>query len=935
MRVISFGQAPFSKDVWLNETGTAVKVNAVSWNGGSGIMMATSQGLMSFNGRATLPLANAQQAVSTFTQQKDQLIYGCTDGSVYTVWGNKTQLLLKANAPVRAIYALGTGLLIGMEGDGLYWYGNGGIAGHFTTEQGLPDDYIYALVIKNNALMMGTDLGLYECRRVPRQGFECKAMFPFGDITRIITPAHRHTECHWVGFQEKGIAVIKFPSGAPAVLQSITNKTAWNWGQVNDILPTADSEAYIATEEGWLLKANTVHDSLVPRITELLNLGRRINGLTRDGTGSLWLATDLGLTQVTAGYLGAITLQDHFALQKLTAMEADGDTGLWYTQINELWHLDLNTSQQRLEYRSPVPLNCLQLDGNDNLWIGTSGNGMWRRDRQGRMIQYNQAPGLENGYLLDISATADRLWLSTLNGIEELLLQPDGNLKWLRHHGKKNGLGSDYVYHIFTDSRQRTWFATDGAGIAMYTGRQWHHWDKRYGFTTGVVYAVAEDSKGNIWTATLQDGLLRFDGKKWTKYTRKNGLADATITSLFTDYAGHVFAVSAKGIDEWYPEDETFRHVNRRSGYGIDSVATALNIAVRAPGGATYIPYESGLLQFSNGLSEATIRPGLKLNDVLVYFKKTDPLAGPFRYDQNHLTFNFTGSNFAHAEQLHYRYRLQGFNNDWINTTDESVTFPQLPPGHYTFHIQASLNELFNKPATAAYSFTITPPFWKTWWFRLLAAALMAGALYAIVRWRTRAAQRLARAEHERMMFEYEHLKSQVNPHFLFNSLNTLAALIEEDSRAAVTYTEQLSDLYRDALTNHRRDLVPLAEEWAVLERYYYIQQTRFGNALQIIVALPEAIKKEKKIVPLALQLLVENAVKHNVVSRTSPLIIFIEVQDEAWLIIRNAVLLKTTREKSTGIGLKNIRQRYALITERSIQIDRHGNEFIVKLPLL
>jgi LytS/YehU family sensor histidine kinase len=183
-------------------------------------------------------------------------------------------------------------------------------------------------------------------------------------------------------------------------------------------------------------------------------------------------------------------------------------------------------------------------------------------------------------------------------------------------------------------------------------------------------------------------------------------------------------------------------------------------------------------------------------------------------------------------------------------------------------------------------------------------------------------------------LFEYEHLKTQVNPHFLFNSLNTLTGLIEQDPESAITYTEQLSDLYRNLLAYKGNDWVTLEEEWSFLANYLYIQESRFGSALQVVKNIPEALMKSKKIVPLSLQLLVENAIKHNVVSMASPLVVKFEIQEDV-LVVSNTIQPKLSKEKESGLGLANIQKRYALLSDKPISFGKKDGVWEVRLPLL
>ena len=283
---------------------------------------------------------------------------------------------------------------------------------------------------------------------------------------------------------------------------------------------------------------------------------------------------------------------------------------------------------------------------------------------------------------------------------------------------------------------------------------------------------------------------------------------------------------------------------------------------------------------------------------------------------------------------MFYRYRLNGYDTGWVATIDESVTFPQLPPGKYQFCVQASLSPDFSEARSAEYSFSIEAPLWKRKWAIALAFIMLIGASYGYLRLREQNLRRTAMLQRERMMAEYEQLKSQVNPHFLFNTLNTLASLIEEDSEAAVQYTIQLSDLYRSMLAYKDRDLIYLAEEWTLLRKYFYIQQSRFRDCLHLHADIPEDIAATKRLVPLALQLLVENAIKHNIVSTTHPLHIYITATADS-ITVRNTLRPKLSKAAGAGLGLGNISRRYALMSNRPMEYGIRGQEFVVTLPLL
>jgi len=180
---------------------------------------------------------------------------------------------------------------------------------------------------------------------------------------------------------------------------------------------------------------------------------------------------------------------------------------------------------------------------------------------------------------------------------------------------------------------------------------------------------------------------------------------------------------------------------------------------------------------------------------------------------------------------------------------------------------------------------------------------------------------------------KFDALKNQLDPHFLFNSLNVLTALIEENPEAAQNFTTSLSKVYRYVLEQKNKELVSLDEELRFAKTYLSLLKTRFEDSIQC--SLPTNLKNsEAKIVPLSLQLVLENAVKHNVVSVENPLIIEITEQD-GFLVIKNNLQKKAVIQKGAGVGLQNIKQRYQLLTRRTLQIEQSKTSFEISLPLL
>lgn len=189
--------------------------------------------------------------------------------------------------------------------------------------------------------------------------------------------------------------------------------------------------------------------------------------------------------------------------------------------------------------------------------------------------------------------------------------------------------------------------------------------------------------------------------------------------------------------------------------------------------------------------------------------------------------------------------------------------------------------------------------------------------------------------EKKALEFELSALRTQIDPHFLFNNFSTLTALIEEDTPKALEYLEKLSSVYRYLLTFRNKHLATLFDESMFIYSYLYLYQVRYGKNLTVMVDISADIMM-KKLPPLSLQLLMENAVKHNTISASEPLHIKIFSMGLKSLVVENNINPKTTIEASTGLGLNNIDQRYKLLDVASGITVNHTNKiFQVILPLL
>lgn len=193
---------------------------------------------------------------------------------------------------------------------------------------------------------------------------------------------------------------------------------------------------------------------------------------------------------------------------------------------------------------------------------------------------------------------------------------------------------------------------------------------------------------------------------------------------------------------------------------------------------------------------------------------------------------------------------------------------------------------------------------------------------------------RAQQMQQDYVKMQYRQLKGQINPHFLFNSLNVLVSLVNKDSQRAIDYIKKLSEVYRYVLSHDQEDMVQVADEIRFIENYLEILQIRFGLGLQTDIELSKD-DLIRFIPPMSLQVLVENVVKHNSISRSNPLKIIIR-SDGEYVIIENNIIPRIHVVNSMGIGLANIQEKYRIIANKDIDVvDTDPTRFIVKLPLL
>jgi LytS/YehU family sensor histidine kinase len=195
--------------------------------------------------------------------------------------------------------------------------------------------------------------------------------------------------------------------------------------------------------------------------------------------------------------------------------------------------------------------------------------------------------------------------------------------------------------------------------------------------------------------------------------------------------------------------------------------------------------------------------------------------------------------------------------------------------------------------------------------------------------------QHIKEIESEILRVKYQQLRAQVNPHFLFNTLNILISLINTNPNKATEFTKQLAAIYRYLLSNDKQDVVLLSEELKFTQQYAQILNIRYGEGIKInIPPITDVAVTSMRIIPTALQILIENAVKHNTISTTNPLTINLKI-DNNNIIVSNNLAPRPIPADSTGLGLKGLKEKYKIIANKEIKINQTDTTFNVSIPLM
>ena len=467
---------------------------------------------------------------------------------------------------------------------------------------------------------------------------------------------------------------------------------------------------------------------------------------------------------------------------------------------------------------------------------------------------------------------------------------------------------------------------------------------KKMAITTGYYNSLDVDKEGNAWFSLIGNGLYKMDKKtgKCLAWDSSNGLISEVLNSSTPSFDGKIWCASFNKYSVFDAPSQRFYNFklelsNNNSFYYNYTIPLANGHILSTIKGflVEFFPEKINRRYPGNPpmISAIDVPSGQQLiwNQNELVLEPTD----------NFLTVHFASLSSPNIYDYYFQYKIDGINKDWIKADkDDKANYTNLSAGHYVFELQAISKDGKWQSPIKTLSFYIKAPFYKTWWFLLVMAIILGVTAYFIIRNRIENLRKINKLktmaqllEKEKTVVMYENLKQHLNPHFLFNSLTSLGSLIRINPKEAGEFLDTMSKVYRYILKNKDNETVPLGEELKFVELYIQLQKTRFGEGLNIDINISEEFK-HRRIAPVTLQNLVENAIKHNIADVEEPLLIYLYTEDD-YLVVKNRLNRKNYVETSNEQGLKSMVSLYRFLADRPMIIEDTGDTWSVKIPLI
>jgi ligand-binding sensor domain-containing protein len=574
-------------------------------------------------------------------------------------------------------------------------------------------------------------------------------------------------------------------------------------------------------------------------------------------------------------------------------------------------------------------------------------------------------------------------WFATLGGLIHYNPKNASVKKYVPDAKDSGSISSARITCVMEDRSGNIWAgAWLGGGVNLLNKQTDHFRHYLKGLNTTCLY---EDSKGIIWAGT-EKGLYRFD-KHADNFSAffdpQSDIGTVIVNDIVEDNSKNLWISTVSAIIKLdFARAESFVYGKK---FGIDANGLLRGGIYKTSRGEILVGNHNGFYSFFPEELTVNIKPlkiiitDLFINNLKVFAGNGSPLMQPIeetgeitlKHNQNNLSFNFAAIDYRSPESNKYFTMLENYDNTWREASgDRSSFYFNVPPGKYVFRVKAFNSDGIK--SEKAITIILTPPWWSRWWFRIVAALSLFALFYGVIRWRLQQKfrVRLERSEKERQVselkqkateLEMQALRAQMNPHFIFNSLNSINRFILQNNRAqASEYLTKFSKLVRLILQNSQASLIPLESELESLELYLNLEALRFNYHFDYKVSVPKDMDiSALQVPPLILQPYVENAIWHGLMHKEEKGQLDIEVSEEDdhlyFKITDNgigrekaAALASKSATKHKSMGLRITAHRIAIIQksqtlESPVTINdlvnadgtAAGTEVTIKMPVI
>ena len=505
------------------------------------------------------------------------------------------------------------------------------------------------------------------------------------------------------------------------------------------------------------------------------------------------------------------------------------------------------SKQTGQDIRNLVGKRLFHAPNKEFLWVAGR-RGFGKVDKISKNTEYHsERQGLHGRTFAILESNTGRVWVGNTKGLFEFrdnqLIQPKPNHPAFQFRVEALGELSDNTLVV----------GTKGSGVILWKGDRFLQITTAQGLTENMIENIHVDSGDQIWAGTyLGLNKITFDSNgnpKIRLFTTKHGLPSNEINKVRT-FGDKIWVATTKGL---------------------------VNLVERPPSSFSRKP----LLQY------------IKVNDELFF----DSLETSVPFGKNKWVFQFLTINYRQHGNIPYRYRLLPGQVEWTNTHVRTVNFSALQDGIYTFEVQSQNEDGYWSPSTT-FNFEIRPPFWKTGWFITLAILAVGGSIYARYWYRIRQIRRESEMVRKITELERSALRAQINPHFIFNALNSIQRLINSgDKISANRYLTKFAHLVRSAIDQSKVTKINLEDEIKMLENYLELEKMRFESGFDYRISVGEDIETfAVEILSMLIQPFVENAIIHGMTQKKEKGKIEIDFRRE------DKILLATITDNGIGI---------------------------------